>query len=235
MNNMHIIFISIVIAVSAVLLTYRYIRRRKIKGQFQLASDQPIDKSCLMLMISPCSSIIDKALECLSSHDNLGVCRNHRLGYETLETLGKKLREYSGKRNSSDERLTVYHEYMLEATGKIAETTRHIITTPDNSVSGSYKCEIEIIRENLTRLLQSTDNILRTDDNTEKIKEEISKDKDFIEHTIAVHSKGMTHDDFDDGDPAYSYLMLLYYLRSFVSSFSQVVKNIEINNKPITA
>ncbi len=60
-------------------------------------------------------------------------------------------------------------------------------------------------------------------------------EKDFIEHSIAVHSKGMTHEDFDEEAPAYSYLMLLYYLHSFVSSFSQAIKNIEFNNKRMTA
>lgn len=232
---MYIFFILILAAASAVIFTYRYMRRRKIREQFQLVPDKPVDKSCLMLTIPPCSSIIDKALECLSNQDDLAVCKNHRLGAETLDVIGKKVREYSENKNKSYKRLAIYHEYMLEATGKIAETSRHIITSPDNYMPISYKCEIETIRGSLARLLQSTDRILHSDENTESIRKDIIKDKDFIEHTIAEHSKGMTHDEFDDGDPAYSYLMLLYYLHSFVSSFSHVVNNLETNNKPMTA
>lgn len=232
---MYITFISIAAVVAAVFLTYRCIRRCKIREQFHFVPGYHIDKSCLMLTLSPCGAIIDTALECLSSHDKPGVCRNHRHGAETLEILGKMVREQSVKMSGSDERLTVYHEYMLENTGKIAETTRRIITSTDNHVSVSCKCEIEVIRDSLTRLLQSADSILRTDESMERIKEDINNDKDFIKHTIAVHSGRIKRDDYDDGAPAYAYLMLLYYIHSFVSSLSLVVKNIEIKSKPMTA
>ena len=53
-----------------------------------------------------------------------------------------------------------------------------------------------------------------SDVDTMKINGDAGLEKDFIEHSIAVHSKGMTHEDFDEGAPSYSYLMLLYYLHS---------------------
>jgi hypothetical protein len=68
-----------------------------------------------------------------------------------------------------------------------------------------------------------------------KINGDAGLEKDFIEHSIAIHSKGMTHEDFDEGAPSYSYLMLLYYLHSFISSFLQAIKNIKTSNKPMTA
>lgn len=224
---------SIISILIAVVLISRYIRRRKIKEQFTPELNESVDKSCLMLTIQPCRSIIDKALECISSYDDLAVCRNHRHGSEILDALSKKVSEYSVKRKDTENVPVVYHSYMLEATEKIAETSRHIITSPDNYVPISYKCEIETIRGSLDRLLQSTDNMLHSDENADCLKEEINKDKDFIEHTIAVHSKGMSHEEFEDGTPAYSYLMLLYYLHSFMSSFSHVIKNIEHKNNYI--
>ena len=124
---------------------------------------------------------------------------------------------------------------MLEATDKIAETTRHLITSPDSYIPISYRCEIETIRGGIARLSQLTDSILDADADTVKINRDTGLEKDFIEHSIAVHSKGMTHEDFDEGAPAYSYLMLLYYLHSFVSSFSQAIRNTETGNKLMTA
>ncbi|WP_289875362.1 hypothetical protein, partial [Duncaniella muris] len=120
-------------------------------------------------------------------------------------------------------------EYMLEATDKIAETTRHLVTSPDGYIPISYKCEIETIRGGIVRLSQLADSILSSDVDTVKINGDAGLEKDFIEHSIAIHSKGMTHEDFDEGAPSYSYLMLLYYLHSFISSFLQAIKNPEIS------
>lgn len=221
--NMNIIIVLIIAILSVAVLISRYLRRREIQEHFTLEFSESIDKSCLMLTIQPCRSIIDKALECILSYDDIEVCRNHRLGSAILDALEKKVMDFSDKGKDADSVPAIYYSYMLDATEKIAETSRHIITSPDNYVPISYKCEIETIRGNLDRLLQSTDNMLHSDKNAESLREEINKDKDFIKHTIAVHTKGMTHEEFDDGAPAYSYLMLLYYLHSFMCSFSHVV------------
>lgn len=232
---MYVIIISTFAIAVLVLLIVRQKRLHRIEARFQFVPDCPVDKSCLMMTIMPCGSIIDKALDCLSTYDDIAVCRNNRLGAEELDILGNKVRACFSSTNSHGGRTMVYHEHMLEATAKISEIARHIITTPYSCIPVSYKCEIETIRGSLSRLLRSTDTLIQTDNITDSIRTEINKDKDFIEHTIAIHSKGMTHEDFDDEAPAYTYLMLFYYLHSFVSSLYRIIKTIEVPNKTLIA
>ncbi len=233
---MNILLISVTFLLVAVFFMKRYFHRKKNRERLKLEPKESVDKSCLILTLPPCRTIIGKALECLSSQDDLAVCRNHRLGRGILKTIGCQIREYTVGNENPDIFPSVYHGYMLEATEKIAETSRHIITCPGYYFPLSYKCEIDIIRVSLDRLLKSTGNIISSDGNTDGLRDEIARDKDFIEHTISEHSKAMTDDDFYEDSTAYSYLMLLYYLNSFLSSFSHVIRNIEINeNKFMTA
>lgn len=232
---MHYMFISIIALAGIIVILQRHIRRRNIKEADRPVASRSVEKSCLIMTMQLCSPIIDKALECLSSDDSIAVCKNHRIGSKNIDLISDKVRNCSANTDGSIGKTALYCEYILEATDKIAETTRHLVTSPDSYIPISYKCEIETIRGGIVRLSQLSDSIFDRDSDTVKINGDTGLEKDFIEHSIAVHSKGMTHEDFDEGAPAYSYLMLLYYLHSFVSSFSQALRNIETNNKQMTA
>lgn len=227
--------ISIITLAGAFFMLQRHIHRRRIKESDCSVPGRHIGKSCLIMTMQSCGPIIDKALECLSSNDSIAVCKNYRIGSRNIDLISGKVRESSAETDGSIGKTAQYCQYMLEATDKIAETTRHLITSPDSYIPISYRCEIETIRGGIARLSQLADSILDADADTVKINGDTGLEKDYIEHSIAVHSKGMTHEDFDEGAPAYSYLMLLYYIHSFVSSFSQAIRNIEIDNKLMTA
>ena len=232
---MYVTVLSIMALAGIIIMLRRHIRRRKVKEMYCFIPARPVEKSCLTMTMQSCGPIIDKALECLSNNDNIAVCKNHRIGSQTIDIISDKVRNSSADTDDTIGKTALYCEYMLEATDKIAETTRHLVTSPDGYIPISYKCEIETIRGGIVRLSQLADSILSSDVDTVKINGDAGLEKDFIEHSIAIHSKGMTHEDFDEGVPAYSYLMLLYYLHSFVSSFSQALRNIETNNKLKTA
>lgn len=232
---MYVTVLSIMALAGTIIMLRRHIRRRKVKEMYCFIPARPVEKSCLTMTMQSCGPIIDKALECLSNNDNIAVCKNHRIGSQTIDIISDKVRNSSADTDDIIGKTALYCEYMLEATDKIAETTRHLVTSPDGYIPISYKCEIETIRGGIVRLSQLADSILSSDVDTMKINGDAGLEKDFIEHSIAVHSKGMTHEDFDEGAPSYSYLMLLYYLHSFISSFLQAIKNIEISNKPMTA
>ena len=232
---MHYMFISIIALAGIIVILQRHIRRRNIKEADRPVASRSVEKSCLIMTMQLCSPIIDKALECLSNNDNIAVCKNHRIGSQTIDIISDKVRNSSADTDDTIGKTALYCEYMLEATDKIAETTRHLVTSPDGYIPISYKCEIETIRGGIVRLSQLADSILSSDVDTVKINGDAGLEKDFIEHSIAIHSKGMTHEDFDEGAPSYSYLMLLYYLHSFISSFLQAIKNIKTSNKPMTA
>lgn len=232
---MYVTVLSIMALVGIIVMLRRHIRRHKVKEMYCFIPARPVEKSCLTMTMLSCGPIIDKALECLSNNDNIAVCKNHRIGSQTIDIISDKVRDCSADTEGKIGKTSLYCEYMLEATDKIAETTRHLVTSPDSYIPISYKCEIETIRGGIVRLSRLADGILGVDDDIIKIAGDTGLEKDFIEHSIAVHSKGMTHEDFDEGAPAYSYLMLLYYLHSFVSSFSQALRNIETNNKLKTA
>ena len=232
---MYVTVLSIMALAGIIFMLRRHIRRRKVKEMYCFIPARPVEKSCLTMTMQSCGPIIDKALKCLSNNDSIAVCKNHRIGSQTIDIISEKVRNSSADTDDTIGKTALYCEYMLEATDKIAETTRHLVTSPDGYIPISYKCEIETIRGGIVRLSQLADSILSSDVDTVKINGDAGLEKDFIEHSIAVHSKGMTHEDFDEGAPAYSYLMLLYYLHSFVSSFSQALRNIETNNKLKTA
>lgn len=232
---MYVTVLSITALTGIIIMLRRHIRRRKVKEMYCFIPARPVEKSCLTMTMQSCGPIIDKALECLSNNDNIAVCKNHRIGSQTIDIISDKVRNSSADTDDTIGKTALYCEYMLEATDKIAETTRHLVTSPDGYIPISYKCEIETIRGGIVRLSQLADSILSSDVDTVKINGDAGLEKDFIEHSIAVHSKGMTHEDFDEGAPAYSYLMLLYYLHSFVCSFSQAIRNTETGNKLMTA
>lgn len=232
---MYVTVLSIMALAGIIVMLRRHIRRHKVKEMYCFIPARPVEKSCLTMTMQSCGPIIDKALKCLSNNDSIAVCKNHRIGSETIDIISEKVRNCSADSDDTIGKTALYCEYMLEATDKIAETTRHLVTSPDGYIPISYKCEIETIRGGIVRLSQLSDSIFDRDEDTVKNNGDRGLEKDFIEHSIAVHSKGMTHEDFDEGAPAYSYLMLLYYLHSFVSSFSQALRNIETNNKLKTA
>lgn len=232
---MFVTVISIITLAGTFFMLQRHIHRRKSNEADCSVPCRHVGKSCLIMTMQSCGPIIDKALECLSSNDSIAVCKNHRIGSRNIDLITGKVRDCSADAYSSIDKSALYCEYMLEATDKIAETTCHLITSPDSYIPISYRCEIETIRGGIARLSRLTDSILDADADTVKINGDTGLEKDFIEHSIAVHSKGMTHEDFDEGAPAYSYLMLLYYLHSFVCSFSQAIRNTETGNKLMTA
>ncbi|WP_303329256.1 hypothetical protein [uncultured Bacteroides sp.] len=193
---MYVAVLSIMALAGIIVMLRRHIRRRKVKEMYCFIPARPVEKSCLTMTMQSCGPIIDKALECLSNNDNIAVCKNHRIGSQTIDIISDKVRNSSADTDDTIGKTALYCEYMLEATDKIAETTRHLVTSPDGYIPISYKCEIETIRGGIVRLSQLADSILSSDVDTMKINGDAGLEKDFIEHSIAVHSKGMTHEDF---------------------------------------
>ena len=193
---MYVAVLSIMALAGIIVMLRRHIRRRKVKEMYCFIPARPVEKSCLTMTMQSCGPIIDKALECLSNNDNIAVCKNHRIGSQTIDIISDKVQNSSADTDDTIGKTALYCEYMLEATDKIAETTRHLVTSPDGYIPISYKCEIETIRGGIVRLSQLADSILSSDVDTMKINGDAGLEKDFIEHSIAVHSKGMTHEDF---------------------------------------
>ena len=222
---MYMILISIVPAV----FTFIYISRRmcikKIKESLDMEMNDPAGKSFHRSAIQRCGVIIDKALECVSCGDDIAVCRNHRLGAEILGVMRKRIGEYPGRGDGEDNFPAIYHGYMLEATEKIAEISRNIVTSPDFLIPLSCRCEIEMVRDSLAMVMQSIDKCLDSEGNFNAIVYEIEKERDYIKHAIEQQAEGMSYKEFDEDGVEYSYLLLLYYLHSFMSSFSQVVRS----------
>ena len=232
---MDIILIPIILVAAATLFIGRRMCRVRNKVFFRPDPDRSADESCLMLVTAHCRPVIDKALECFSRGDEIAVCRNHRLGSEILDAIGETIREYTDNIKNPDDIPAVYHSYMLDATERIAELSRTIITSPSFYVPISYKCEIQTIRESVGHLLQSTEEFFYGDGDITLLKSEAHKTEDFLSHSIRAHSREMSHGDFNDGTLSYHCLMLLCHLHSFISSLSQGIKRVEINDTDIPA
>lgn len=105
-----------------------------------------------------------------------------------------------------------YLTYMIEATEKIAETSRHIATSPGNTTTALSHNDIQILCKNLCEKPNADDNIANALANKER-----------LERMIAIHTKTMNYEDFNEGSPVYSGLIMLYYLHSFINSYYRVI------------
>ena len=131
---MYVTVLSIMALAGIIIMLRRHIRRRKVKEMYCFIPARPVEKSCLTMTMQSCGPIIDKALECLSSNDNIEVCKNHRTGSQTIDIISDKVRDCSADTEGKIGKTSLYCEYMLEATDKIAETTRHLVTSPDSYI-----------------------------------------------------------------------------------------------------
>ena len=206
------------------ILVATFLFKRKRKAPIHLKEGIPAEDAFTLKTVESCGLVIDKALECLSTCDEIAVCRNHRLGREYFDGLERESRRHDEKTCNPDGKDAAYRSYMVSAADKIAETSRRIVTGSGNGLSLAARCEIDSIRESLGRLLAESDKAMTGESCHILLGQNISKDKDFIEHTIAEHTRTMTKEDYAEGSQSYSYLQLLHYLHSFVNSLSGSVK-----------
>lgn len=206
-------FVIIITAVLLIIpLGYAVRTRGRGKEQPAKSSGNALDTGgIIQAVIAPCRVIISRSLGSLAVADVIGVCKNYRTGADSLYSLRKRVRQrYDLKSNRESE--GVYLNYMIEAAEKIAETTRHIIVSPSFRISISDKCEIQVLQKLIDKIEVKDFDLQAVADN-----------KDFLEHLIARRSKSMGSEDFNDGAQAYSYLTMLFYLHTFINSYSRTI------------
>lgn len=150
---------------------------------------------------------ISHSLTYLADKDVIASCRIHR-------EFGKLKRPIIKSRNENGE---IYLSYLWEGAEKVIETARHTSTNPNHIIKSDLKSEITVLSHSIANL----ESVCR-DRQTDRLKEQIDKERDFIQFTIAVRSKDMKHEQFNDGILEYSYLVLLYHLYSFLNAASKL-------------
>lgn len=216
--NLYLILIITLFFIFAISLIYK-------KRQVTLATRQETAAIALdelvVSAIYPCKEIIYTALDSIVKNDTIDACKNLRQGSDILYSLRKKISQPAKNNNQEKEYLTIYLDYMLETTNHIAETSRNIVASPNFTTSIANKCEIMTIRDSVADMLTNFND-------TDKLALTITKasnQKDFLDHIISEHAKVMSHDDFNDDTYAYTHLMLLYYINTFISSFRRILRN----------
>lgn len=150
---------------------------------------------------------ISQSLTNLADKDVIASCRIHR-------EFGKLKRPTIKSQNENGD---IYLPYLWEGAEKVIETARHISTNPNHIIKPDLKSEISVLSHSIGNLEN-----LSCDRQTDSLKEHIDKERDFIQYTIAVRSKDMKHEQFNDGTLEYSYLVLLYHLYSFLNATSRL-------------
>lgn len=181
----------------------------------------PERRENLGTVIDDCGTYIVRALEDMAQMNSISACKNHR---EAAGALSMVKQTYRKSRSGNSEILITYLNYMVEATEKIAETVRHIVTDPEAFIPISTKCELFTMRDTFSQLKEDYIRFENEDKDAHRLLTVISNENSFIKHLIDTHSKSMTHADYEDESISYSYLMLLYYLHSYVNSFEKVIK-----------
>lgn len=170
-------------------------------------TDDESEQSIYLQSLDDCAGYISQSLAALANKDVIDSCRIHR-------EFGK-LKRPSFKRQIDDS--TIYLSYLWEGAEKVIETARHISSNPNLKIDLDLKCEIMNLSESLVNLKNFTLNR-----SASFLGEIIDKERDFIQFTIAIRSKRMKHEDFNEGTLQYSYLVLLYNLHSFLNAASKL-------------
>lgn len=116
------------------------------------------------------------------------------------------------------------HGILADSVSSIIETGRDMLTMPGSRIPLFQKCEIETIA---TDIKQLADYVVR-DGITGDTKKSVHSITDFLEWTIALYTRSMQPDDFEDTSFSYAYLSLLYHLRLFVKSLVYTVDHISV-------
>ena len=217
MNRILIVAVISIILFSVLIL--RKMRKRRTAPDAAAVNISNLDEMVLYAVAS-CRDITCNALCSLAQAEVNHACENHRKGFEKLSKIERETRRLLCGGTSEYELKVVYLNYMIEAAEKVAETSRHIVIRPSFSISISDKCEIQAV----CRMFEDMFDIF--DDKSRQMEDKVknaSNNKDFIEHLIAVRSKAMRYEDFNEETLAYSYLTLLYYLHSLVNSYCRLI------------
>lgn len=205
--------ILIIATSSIILILYSVIRRerRETDDSGTTVKKTHFSDEIISYVGVTCREIISQTLDSLANANAIDACTNHRIGSDSLCALGRKVRRIYGFSPDKESKY-IYLNYMIESAEKIAETARHMVIRPSFRISISDKCEIQELRNMIADMPEA--------DSDQHL---IAANKDFIEHLIAVHTKTMRYEDFNDDSQAYSYLILLYYLHSFINSYSRII------------
>lgn len=204
-----VILFTIFAAITAVAVTLTYIRRHFHSSSASVADSITFGDahSCFMKVYPTCLGIIDKALDSLTSGDDIAVCRNLDVASATLHRIEDACRKSFDKSGTADSHTAFYIANMIRSTGKIAETARHIVTHGKARLALLMHCDLDTLRDSIT---DATD--------ADSIMDASSGLTDRTRHLIAVQSASMTKADFSDESVNYDCLMLLYVLLSFAKS-----------------
>lgn len=210
------------VAVAIAAATFLY--KRRLKKRFSRQLGDSVSCSCeqSLLVVDACGAAIDKALKRLGVKNNAGAYKGVRA--DVSHAVGHHISGVCCNNETSADKAAVYRGYMIEATDKLVETCYRMLTAPDYYMAISERCEIETLREGISRLVKGADRAFRSPDGSGYLSRQVSNEKDFIEYVISTHSRNISSEDFDDGSHRYAYLQVLYYLHSFVSSLKIIVK-----------
>lgn len=204
-----VILFTIFAAITAVAVTLTYIRRHFHSSSASVTDSIKFDdaRSCFMKVYPTCLGIIDKALDSLTSGDDIAACRNLDVASATLHRIEDACRKSFDKSGTADSHTAFYIANMIRSTGKIAETARHIVTHGKARLALPMYCDLDTLRDSIT---DATD--------AYSIMDASSRLTDRTRHLIAVQSASMTKADFSEESVNYDCLMLLYVLLSFAKS-----------------
>lgn len=213
-----VVLFTIFAAITAVAVTLTFIRKRRHSSSEPVADSAAFDDahSCFMKVYPTCLGIIDKALESLTSGDDIAACRNLDVASATLHHIGEGCRKSFDRNGTADSHTAFYISNMISSTGKIAESARHIVTRGKARLTLAANCDIDTLRDSLT---DATD--------ADSIKDASSRLTDRTRHLIAVQSASMTKADFNDESVNYDCLMLLYLLLSFAKSSRNALETLD--------
>lgn len=222
--NISIILPAGLLTAAVIYIIMRHAIRRKRSKRDAGIVPAPDMAETFASAIKPCGDIISSALECLVTDDDIKACRTHRTGADTLAEIEALIRRTYPETAHDSNTMAIYLNYMLDATEKIAGTSRLIVTRPGNNLSLSDRCEIDSIRHHISSMISESS--AATGEKRSYTLRTAADNKAFIEHLIDMHSKSMSHEDFNDGSTSYSLLSLLYYLHSFINSFQHLTEKL---------
>lgn len=162
-----------------------------------------------------CNSAISYGIDCMASESPIDACRNNRI-FDTLYSgYNDVLMEHTGLRQDE------YLDNAWQLALKVTWIVRRIAIFPDCSLSSVEKADMLMIRD---RIMDLSENIRIYSRDSIGWRLNAGNVKKQLSSYIRKYSDTMSHNDYNDGDFRYTYLLLLHSLHTYLVSIQNVFK-----------
>lgn len=207
-------YACILLITAVALLIWCHGQRKRKAEEFALAlkdNNKDSKSSISSYSINKCNATFCEVIDTIIAGDKSQICRLLRL----FDFEYDKFEQFWRQTEDKEIKDCIYVKYLWETTLKLVESGRNMIVHPE------YDCTAKEIKG----LFFWATNLPNADMMTlPEIAERCKENKDKISETIREYSNNMRHKDYEEGCQKYNFLLLLFYIYSFMMALDNLMK-----------